>query len=307
MIYLHRITDPRVSGSALKILEIFKLLTGASAMPIVRLVSTRWNEVDVMGPGLEKAERHEDQLRTTERFWAPLIRDGAITIRHKGDRQSALAVISSLLERKGPPPKLAIVREVLDEKLSLLDTATGRFISHDNDELRKQYEAEIQKLQQEQKQALEDQDHEVAELFLAEEMEYRRRRASVLTAESQLNVNFYDQTSQPVRGEVTFTGQGSSEGLKSENELLHLERTQLEVKMANVERQHRIEMARMQHAIAQQSAQQREESAKAMHQLANHYRYERHEMEDQLYHLKKTNRKLKKSSASFLDWLMWGG
>jgi hypothetical protein len=303
MIYLHRITDPRVSGSALKTLEIFKLLTGTTAMPIVRLVSTRWNEVDLMGPGLEKAERHEDQLRTTDRFWATLIGDGAVTIRHTGDRESALAVVSSLLERKEPPPKLAIVREVLDEKLSLLDTATGRFISHDNDELCKQYEAEIQKLQHEQKQALEDQDHEVAELFAAEEMEYRRRRASVLTAESQLNVNFHDQTYRPVKGEARSTGQGSSEGLKSENELLHLERTRLEVKMANVERQHRIEMARMQHAIAQQSAQQREESAKAMNQLVNHYQYERHEMEDELHHLKRKNRKLKKSSPTFFEWV----
>jgi hypothetical protein len=59
----------------------------------------------------------------------------------------------------------------------------------------------------------------------------------------------------------------------------------------------------MQHAIAQQSAQQREESAKAMNQLVNHYQYERHEMEDELHHLKRKNRKLKKSSPTFFEWV----
>ncbi|KIX10129.1 uncharacterized protein Z518_01210 [Rhinocladiella mackenziei CBS 650.93] len=311
MIYLHRITDPRMSGSALKTLEIFKLLTGASAMPIVRLVSTRWNEVDLMGPDLEKAERLEDQLHMSEKYWAPLIRDGAVPRRHTGDRRSALAIVSTLLERKQPPPKLAIVREVLDEGLSLLDTAVGRFISRDNEELRRQYEAEIKKLQQDRKQALEDHDLEVAELFAAEELEYQRRRETVLATESQLNVDFHrlhDRTYQrSVMGQARSTDDDNSEGLRSENELLHLERTQLEEKMAKAERRHRIEMARLQEAMAQQNAKQREESARDMRRLTLHYEHERREREDQLYRLKRKNRRLKKSSTNFFDWLMWSG
>lgn len=35
VIYLHRITDPRMSGSAMKNLELFKLLCGKDAFPIV--------------------------------------------------------------------------------------------------------------------------------------------------------------------------------------------------------------------------------------------------------------------------------
>jgi hypothetical protein len=300
-----------MSGSALKTLEIFKLLTGPSAMPIVRLVTTRWNEVDLIGPDLEKAERLYEQLRETDKFWAILIREGAIPIRHQGDRQSALAIVSSLLDQKEPPPKLAIVKEILDEKLSLVKTATGRFIQHDNDELRKQYETEIQKLQQERKQALRDKDHEVAELYAAEEMEYERRRANVLATESQLNVNIqrlHDQTyERSVKDEAESPAKESSEGLKSENELLHLERKRLEEKMSKAERQHRIEVARLQQAVAQQTARQRQESSRAMNHLLVHYENERDAMKEELYHLKMKNRRLKRPSSSFIEWLMRSG
>ncbi|KAL9116168.1 MAG: hypothetical protein Q9227_000538 [Pyrenula ochraceoflavens] len=298
MIYLHRITDTRMSGSALKTLQIFKLLTGLSAMPIVRLVTTRWNEVDSNGPDREKADRLYNQLRTSDKFWGEMIRDGAVSLPHDGTPASARAIALSLLEREQPPPKLAIVRELLDDKLSLLDTATGKFVSHDNAELRKQYEAEIQKLQQEQKQATEEKDHEAAELFAAEETEYQRRIEQLRNTESQFNVN-----SERLQDRSSSTDRGNLEGLESENNLLHLQQIQLEDKFAEAERQHRIEIAKLKDAMARENKQEQE---RAMHELKGHYKFERRQLEDELYNLKrrlKKNRKLRKPSIRVGDLL----
>lgn len=299
LIYLHRITDPRMSGSALKTLQIFTLLVGGLAMPMVRLVTTRWNEVDLMGPDLEKAQRLEDQLRGSDKFWAPLIHNGAIAMRHHGDTRSAKAVVASLLERKDPPPKLAIVREIMDENRSLLDTAAGRYIDQDNDELRKHYEKEIAKLQQERKQAQEDKDHEVAEILAAEEMEYERQRQAVISAKSQLNVNLqrlHDQVYQQILSdEVRNDDAGEPQALRSENELLHLERTELEDKLAKRDLQHRIEVGRLQAALAQQNQKQRMESERAISQTIRRYEQECSDLERELRHLRRKNRKLKQS------------
>lgn len=299
-----------MSGSAKKALEIFKLLIGASAMPIIRLVSTRWNEVDLMGPDLEKAERLEDQLRTTDRYWAEMIRDGAIALRHFGTRASAQAVISTLIEERESAPKLAIVREILDEKLPLLDTATGRFVSHDSDELRKQYEAEIQQLQQERKQALEGKDHEAAESLAIEERKYQERKEDLLSTRSQFNANFqrlHNWTYQrPEMGDERFTSEESSEGLRSENELLHLEREHLEEKIVKTERQHRIDRARLEAAIAQQGAQEREKNERHMNEISRSYEYELRQMKNEHYRLKKKYKKLKRGSPNWFEWLFPG-
>ncbi|EXJ74760.1 uncharacterized protein A1O5_01455 [Cladophialophora psammophila CBS 110553] len=310
MIYLHRITDPRMGGSALKTLEIFKLLTGASAMPIVRLVTTRWNEFDMIGPDLDKAYRLEDQLRTTDKFWATLIRNGAITHRHLGNRESAQEVISSLLARRDPPPKLAIVMEILDEKRSLLDTAAGRFIADDNDKLRKHYEIEVEKLQKERQQALLDKDHELAEALAAEEMEYQRRKETMLIAKSQLNVKLerlHDQVyERNLRGDARSTsGDESSVALRSENQLLHSERTHLEERLVRAERKHQVEMARLQEIMVQQNQQQRVESRRAIQQMINRYEDESHELRGELHRLKKKNKQLKRRrGTSLFDILM---
>ena len=48
IIYLHRITDPRVGGTAWRNLRMLHNLVGADKMANVLLVSTRWEEVRIV-------------------------------------------------------------------------------------------------------------------------------------------------------------------------------------------------------------------------------------------------------------------
>src|SRR4051794_37978067 len=45
VIYLHRITDPRMGGSALKNLEMFQKLCGTGSLPSVILTTTMWGDL----------------------------------------------------------------------------------------------------------------------------------------------------------------------------------------------------------------------------------------------------------------------
>ena len=68
IIYLHRITDIRLQGSAKKNLIMFKKLCGAEALSSVILTTTMWDSVSP-----KDGENREEQLRQTPEFWGWMI------------------------------------------------------------------------------------------------------------------------------------------------------------------------------------------------------------------------------------------
>lgn len=217
--YLHRITDPRMAGSAMKSLAIFKLLVGAPVMPLVRLVSTRWNDVEASASDLARAEALEKQLCTTDKFWGSCVAEGAVALRHRGDRASAQAVINSALQANiSPTPRLSIVQELHDKNMPLLDTGVGRFISEDTDKLARQYEADIANLKREQQSAMEEKDHELAQQLASEQLEFERRTEQIARIKKEFSNTYVPpQSSMPMRTATReSTGRnGSKRGKKS--------------------------------------------------------------------------------------------
>lgn len=282
--YLHRITDPRMSGSALKSLSIFKLLVGARAMPLVRLVSTRWHDVKASPADMAKAEAVEKQLCTSEKFWGSCIADGALVLRHQGDQASAEAVIDSVLENsKSPNPRLSIVQELHDKRLPLLETGVGRFIGEDTDKLAQQYEVDIANLKRDQKAALEDKDHELAQQLAEEEAEFQRRSKQIAKVKNELNIPYVPPHSSPPRHRATGGSSKSSKRfVKSKG-------------------------SSPQPPPRQQSSAPRQ-SDEMLARLSQMHDRERLAMEKQLRHEKKKNRQEKRKrshgSKGFFDFLL---
>jgi hypothetical protein len=73
IIYLHRISDPRMEGSALKNLHMFRSLCGPDALHNVLLTTTHWSQVT-----RENGERREKELLETVEFWGTLKAHGAM-------------------------------------------------------------------------------------------------------------------------------------------------------------------------------------------------------------------------------------
>ncbi|KAL8668800.1 MAG: hypothetical protein Q9168_006581 [Polycauliona sp. 1 TL-2023] len=137
VIYLHRITDVRYQGSAVKTLNIFKKICGKMALKNVLLVTTRWSEVDEsIGASREK------ELR--ESFWAYMLGNGSTMTRFYGNRDSATAIASQIISKRSIV--LEIQRELVDEGKNLKATIAGAFVQEDITEMKTRYEKEINDL-----------------------------------------------------------------------------------------------------------------------------------------------------------------
>lgn len=110
IIYLQSIVDPRMYGSSLRNLKMFKDLCGEDPLKNVVLATTRWGIADKSGEA-DLAKQHEEQLRTDPDFWAPMIKRGARMARFEDTQDSALQILLSLADQR--PVVLQIQEELV--------------------------------------------------------------------------------------------------------------------------------------------------------------------------------------------------
>jgi 50S ribosome-binding GTPase len=147
LIYLHRINEPRMTGSALKNLEVFRRLCGDTCFPQVALVSTMWQELP-RPEGEKLGIETEAQLLSNNKFWGAMTKAGSQHFRHSGDTRSARRIIEWFLSH---PARivLEIQRELVDDRLNLDQTEAGRYLQHEAARLKERYEKELRGLQTE--------------------------------------------------------------------------------------------------------------------------------------------------------------
>ncbi|KAK1688498.1 P-loop containing nucleoside triphosphate hydrolase protein, partial [Colletotrichum godetiae] len=115
ILYFHRITDVRMTGSAKKNILMFKKLCGNNALQNVALVTSMWDQVLK-----EDGGRREKQLIETPQYWGYMVSKGSITLRHDNTVASALAIVRRLADGEGDPVKLDVQDEMIDRQ-KLLD------------------------------------------------------------------------------------------------------------------------------------------------------------------------------------------
>lgn len=127
IIYLHRITDIRMSGSALKNMNMFKKLCGENFFSHVVLVTTMWGNLAGDSGGYSTGVAREKELINTRNWWGLMCNRGSRTFRYDGDRESAMSIISYLIALESAAT-FDIQREMVDEKKVLADTSAGQEI-----------------------------------------------------------------------------------------------------------------------------------------------------------------------------------
>src|SRR5207248_1748452 len=144
LVYVHRITDPKMQGSAVKNLQVFQKLCGPQCFPQIALVSTRWQELR-SAEAKAVGEEREDELCSNDAFWGTMDKGKSRTFRHHGDKESAEAVIQWFLDF---PRKviLNIQRELVDDGLTLDQTEAGKFLQETSAKVKEKYEKEIRQL-----------------------------------------------------------------------------------------------------------------------------------------------------------------
>jgi hypothetical protein len=118
VIYIHRISDIRMSGISTRNFKMFRQLCGDSTLQNVVVLTNMWGEVT-----REIGEAREAELASQDIFFKPVLEKGALLLRHENTTQSAHAVLQRIIQNR--PLPLQIQRELIDEKKDISGTAAG--------------------------------------------------------------------------------------------------------------------------------------------------------------------------------------
>ncbi|CAJ0550085.1 Ff.00g100150.m01.CDS01 [Fusarium sp. VM40] len=119
ILYLHKITDNRITASSQEHLFLLRKIIGDSALTNVILVTTMWNILRL--EDRQRALQREQEL--IDGFWSPMIDRGSYVAQFNGTPQSAYPLIHQLADRQSVV--LDIQREIVDQDRSILETAAG--------------------------------------------------------------------------------------------------------------------------------------------------------------------------------------
>ncbi|KAH7400671.1 P-loop containing nucleoside triphosphate hydrolase protein [Phaeosphaeria sp. MPI-PUGE-AT-0046c] len=123
VIYLHRITDVRLGGSAVQGLNVFKAMCGADNFHGVTMATTFWDKVD----DFDKAREDNKELLNNSSFWKDLA-DGNCTTRSlTAGRTSALELVTAIAH-SNKRLVLNMQRQLVDEGLRIYETDAGKVL-----------------------------------------------------------------------------------------------------------------------------------------------------------------------------------
>ncbi|KAK4455331.1 P-loop containing nucleoside triphosphate hydrolase protein [Podospora aff. communis PSN243] len=151
IVYLHRITDPRFSGTAGKNLEILQRLCGPPNFDSVVLVMNMWDSIDV-----ETAMQRELELRHT--FWTNMLKGNSTMTPHTGTRESALQIVRGLVDNAKPRLILSIQHELAEEGKTLDSTAAGQYVQKEMLEAKAKHQQDVAYLKSSMDDAIRERD-----------------------------------------------------------------------------------------------------------------------------------------------------
>ncbi|CAK1366720.1 hypothetical protein CB0940_10104 [Cercospora beticola] len=172
IIYLQSIQDPRMYGSSLRNLKMFKDLCGESPMKNVVLVTNRWEDARVTGQE-QQARDKEVELRTRTEFWQPLLKRGAQMMRCEDSHESALTIVRRFINNR--PEVLQIQTELVEQSKPLIETKAGTTVNEEALRVEKKYQAELDQIRKEMDEARAAADLEVQEALELSKKEYERK------------------------------------------------------------------------------------------------------------------------------------
>ncbi|KJZ69822.1 hypothetical protein HIM_10775 [Hirsutella minnesotensis 3608] len=191
IVYLHRITDIRYTGSNVKTFEIFKRICGEETFHNVLLTTSRWGSVSE-----EVGADREHELRKS--FWAYMLDRGSNMMRFHGDRESAISVVGQLLIKDSVV--LSLQKELIDQGKDLNDTVAGSLVDGDLERALRQRREDITQIENLQAQ-LRDADVQAIQRYEKDAQEMRQKLLEAQLQRSSLQHNPVDKVCDEIRRE----------------------------------------------------------------------------------------------------------
>jgi hypothetical protein len=137
ILYLHRISDPRMQGSSLRNLSMFKSLVGEDSFRNVVLATTFWSALQ---HDIETAEEREAELQDSDEFWGGMVAKGSDYVRLPTTPTAARLLLQRMAKRKTVPLKIQI--EMVDENKSFEETTASDQFHEELRKVKEQHEQE---------------------------------------------------------------------------------------------------------------------------------------------------------------------
>jgi len=136
ILYLHRITDVRMSGTTFRNLRMFGKLCGDNPAPKVIFVTTMWDKTSTrQGEQKNKREQKEKEQRQREQrereliknYWRPMLELGARTDRFLPNKEHcAEDIVKQLLDPYASEATPTLLQEeTVDQHRSVLETTAA--------------------------------------------------------------------------------------------------------------------------------------------------------------------------------------
>ena len=183
IVYLQSIMDPKMYGSSLRNLRMFKDLCGESPLKNVVLATNRWEEARLLGKEQQALDK-EGELRKDPQFWEPLLKGGSRMVRWEDTTDSALDIIRMFVNKT--PEVLQIQKELVDQHKNLIDTKAGNTVNEEAIRLEKEYQEELSQIRKEMDEAKAARDVEMQEALEMARKDYERKLDKVRDEQKML-------------------------------------------------------------------------------------------------------------------------
>ncbi|KAI0416278.1 P-loop containing nucleoside triphosphate hydrolase protein [Xylaria grammica] len=134
IIYLHPISDTRMTHHATKNLQMFQKLTGENNLKNVILATSMWDRVSV-----EEGLARERELKS--KFWKMLLAYEAKAIRYAGSAESARSIAQMLMVNT--PFFVQLQKEMGKDGRALRDTSAGQQIAMELAKMKEEHKREL--------------------------------------------------------------------------------------------------------------------------------------------------------------------
>ncbi|KAG9227673.1 hypothetical protein CCMSSC00406_0000681 [Pleurotus cornucopiae] len=178
-IYIHRISDIRMGGTSTRNFKLFRGLCGETMLRNVVIVTNMWGEVT-----LDVGEAREEELKSQDDFFKPVLERGAQLKRHYDTPASAHAIVGCVASKT--PRALRIQRELVDEQRVITETTAGAELGRELHEQAMKFKEERRRLQDEMDEALRQKDDQAREELEQATAELDQEMLRVQTDSQQL-------------------------------------------------------------------------------------------------------------------------
>jgi DNA repair exonuclease SbcCD ATPase subunit len=162
VVFLHRISDPRMASSARRNLLMFKKLCGEKAYQSVILGTTHWSNVSP-----QDGTRRERELIETDEYWGLMCKKGSRVFRYANTRESALSLISYILKQH-MTVTLDIQDEMVNKGHDIDETSAAHELNAEIIRERERHMAELTAMREQMEEAIKERDEELQQQFKEE-------------------------------------------------------------------------------------------------------------------------------------------